>query len=148
MRKRSSSPLPAVMSARGDLENIRRTEASHIMSSSDAEMDEFELHVARKREHLNDRLAAYEKLLADEEDRRRLRKAQADVAAYLALWNKLQEVSRQTATDPTAFEQARVIFMTDGLKAFDAALLSLNELWSYNETLGKTKMEEAGAAST
>ncbi len=138
--------LDLVMNARGDLENIRRAEANHIMSNSDAEMNEFEQRIARKREHLNDSLAAYEKLVADEEDKRRLQKAQADVAAYLAFWDKIQVLSRQTATDPTAFEKARVIFITDGLKAFDAALLSLDQMWDYNETLGKAKMEEAGAA--
>ena len=138
--------IDTVASARGDLENIRRAEANHIMSNSDADMTAFEQRIASKRQHLNSRLAAYEKLISDDEDKRRWQQAKADVAAYLSVWDKILMVSRQTATDPTAFEKARVIFASDGLKAFDAALLSLDEMWRYNETVGKTKMQAAEAA--
>jgi len=140
--------LDLVVKARGDLENIRRAEANHIMSNTDAEMDAFEQRISSKREHLNSTLAAYEKLLADDEDKRRWQKAQANVTAYLAFWDKVQPLSRQTATYPTAFEKARVIFAIDGLRAFDAALLSLDEMWDYNGTLGTNTIRNADAAYT
>ncbi len=138
--------LDNVAQARGDLENIRRAEANHILTDSDEQMAAFEQRIARKREHLHSTLSAYEKLLSDDEDRRRWQKAQADVTAYLALWDQIQVLSRQTATDPAALEKARTLFANEGLQAFDAALHSLEAMWEYNESLGKTKVQEADAA--
>ena len=99
--------LDIVSEVRGDLENIRRAEANHILANSDEEMNAFEQRIASKREQLNSRLASYEKLLADDEDRQRWLQAQSSVAAYLVVWNKIQPLSRQTNTDPTAMEKAR-----------------------------------------
>ena len=140
--------LDNVVQVRGDLENIRRAEANHILTSSDEELTQFEQRIARKREHLFSTLAAYDKLVSDDEDKRRWQKAQADATAYLALWDKIQVISRQTATDPTATERARTLFAGDGRKAFDAALQSLEAMWDYNETLGAAKVRDAEAAYT
>ena len=138
--------LDVVSEVRGDLENIRRAEANHILANSDEEMNAFEQRIASKREQLNSRLASYEKLLADDEDRRLWLQAQSSVAAYLVVWNKIQPLSRQTNTDPTAMEKARSLFATDGLKTFDAALRSLEAMWDHNETLGQAKVRDADAA--
>ncbi len=135
--------LDNVAQVRGDMENIRRAEANHILSSSEQDMAALEQRIARDREHLRSTLAAYEKLVSDDEDKRRWLKVQADVATYLALWEQILVLSHQTATDSSALEKARSLFANDGSKAFDAALLSLEAMWTYNETLGQKKVQEA-----
>ena len=61
--------LDNVAQVRGDMENIRRAEANHILSNSEQDMAALEQRIARDREHLRSTLAAYEKLVSDDEDK-------------------------------------------------------------------------------
>ena len=94
--------LKVVATMRDNLNDIRRYESQHIMVSTEAEMDEFETRMAKSRIALDAALKGYEKLLSDDEDKKRWQATTAATAGYVALWDKLRPISRKTASDPSA----------------------------------------------
>jgi len=121
--------LKAVAAMRSDLGDIRRLEANHIMVSTEAEMDEFETRISKSRNSLETGLKGYEKLLSDDEDKKRWQAASSATAEYVALWDKLRPMSRKTATDPTAAEAAHKLLFGDSRKAFAAATAGFENMW-------------------
>jgi len=108
--------LKAVAAMRSDLGDIRRLETQHIMVNTEAEMDEFEKRIAKSHGSLDSRLKGYEKLISDDEDKKRWQAASAATAEYVALWDKLRPMSRKTITDPTAAEAAQKLLFAASRK--------------------------------
>ena len=94
--------LKVVATMRNNLKEIRLFESQHIMVSTEAEMDDFEKKIAQSRSTLDAGLKGYEKLLSDDEDKKRWQATTAATAGYVALWDKLRPISRKTASDPSA----------------------------------------------
>ena len=138
--------LKAVAAMRSDPGDIRRLEANHIMVSTEAEMDEFETRISKSRNSLETGLKGYEKLLSDDEDKKRWQAASSATAEYVALWDKLRPMSRKTATDPTAAEAAHKLLFGDSRKAFAAATAGFENMWEYNSQLGVKAAKDSQAA--
>ena len=138
--------LKAVAAMRSDLGDIRRLEANHIMVSTEPEMDEFETRISKSRNSLETGLKGYEKLLSDDEDKKRWQAASSATAEYVALWDKLRPMSRKTITDPTAAEAAQKLLFGDSRKAFAAATAGFETMWEYNEQSGVKAAKDSQAA--
>ncbi len=122
---------------------FRRWELRHALADDIAEMDRIEAEMARERKSMIDAIARYEKdMLVDDEDRRGLDATRQTFNAYLAVWDGGErELSRLTATDPTAEKKLKAMLAAN-LQAFQNAQKALDAWWQYNEKLGdKTRLE-------
>ena len=144
--EKTEPSLKAVATMRGNLNNIRRFESQHILVNTDAEMDEFEKNIAKARTDLDAALKGYEKMVSDDEDKKRWQQATVTTSEYLALWDKLRPISRRTIIDPTASAEAQKLLFGDSRKAFGAAWDSYVKMWEYNEQLGEKTAKESQAA--
>jgi len=138
--------LKAVATTRNNLNVIRRFESQHIMVNTSAEMDEFEQKISEARTKLDTALKSYEKMVSDDEDKKRWQQATTATAEYLAQWDKLRPLSRSTISDPTASAAAQKLLFGDSRKAFAGAIDALTGMWEYNEQLGEKAAKDSQAA--
>jgi methyl-accepting chemotaxis protein len=137
--------LKAVAAMQINLGDSRRLETQHIMVNTPEEKDEFEKRIAKLRSSLDTELKDYEKLLSDDEDKKRWQASSSAVAEYVALWEKLRSVSRKTATEPAAAEAAQKLLFGDSRKAYRVATASFEKMWEYNEQLGEKGAKDSQA---
>jgi methyl-accepting chemotaxis protein len=137
--------LKAVAAMQINLGDSRRLETQHIMVNTPEEKDEFEKRIAKLRSSLDTELKGYEKLLSDDEDKKRWQASSSAVAEYVALWEKLRSVSRKTATDPAAAEAAQKLLFGDSRKAYGVATAGFKKMWEYNEQLGEKGAKDSRA---
>ncbi|MEP7299744.1 MAG: methyl-accepting chemotaxis protein, partial [Burkholderiales bacterium] len=129
------------------LGDIRRYEYRHILSNSNAEMDDIEAKIAGSRKRVAEQLDKYAKdLISDDEDKRYLEQARSSIDAYYQEWDKLRPVSRQTVQDPSKAAQATALIIGPSAKAFEAAHAALAASWDYNVKLSDN--QDKASAST
>jgi len=138
--------LKAVAAMRTSLGDLRSVETQHIMVNTQTEKDELEKRIAKSRSSLDAGLKGYEKLLSDDEDKKRWQAASSATAEYVAFWEKLGPLSHKTATDPAAREAAQKLLFGDSRKAFAAATADVEKMWEYNEQLGGNAAKDSQAA--
>ena len=129
------------------LGNIRRYEFRHILSNTDAEMDELERKIADERKTIGENLDRFAKeLAADDENRRALAGVRAGVATYYAAWEKVRPVSRATSTDPARQAEASELMKGPSAKAFEALEAAIANWFSYN--LKQSQSQQKAAQDT
>jgi methyl-accepting chemotaxis protein len=91
-------------------------------------------------------VARYEKeLVSDPEDQRALESVKADATAYFAFWEQIRPLSRRSAEDPAALENARKLLMGPSHDAYRKADTALQTWWAYNVKLSGDQHKQAEA---
>ena len=125
----------------------RRKEFLHILAKDGATMDRLESESEALRKAVGAQIDKYEKEdVSDAEDKRRLDKTRAAVAAYFAHWDKLRAISRQTTTDPTKLDEAAALITGESARAFGEVDAAVQDWWNYNVKLSDD--ETAASRST
>ena len=127
--------------------DVRRYENRHILMHTIAEMDDVEAKIAAARLTVANAFDKYAKeLVSDEEDRRAFADVKAATARYEAIWEKIQPISREAATDPAKAEEATRMLLGDSAKAYADVRAALDTWWQHNLRLSSEN--EASATST
>ncbi|MDL2339434.1 MAG: HAMP domain-containing protein, partial [Pseudomonadota bacterium] len=137
---------PSLQSVRDWKESLTRhrlLEARHIFASSNVEMAKLETEITEVTALLKTQLAAYERLLENDSDRTMWQLAQTSTAAYLANWETLKALSRQTVTDPSKTAEANALFLGSAETAYAAASQSFDRAWAFNVALAETSASES-----
>jgi methyl-accepting chemotaxis protein len=126
---------------------MRRFESQHIMVDTAAEMDDMERRIAEQHQLLAQALDHYEKtLLSNEQDRADVAAMRAAVAAYYAVWEQIRPLSRRSAEDPSAQEQAQKLLFGPSRDAYARADEVLQQWWSHNSKLADDQEVKAEAS--
>jgi len=126
---------------------VRRLEFKHILSNTNAEMDQIEAEMAADRQASEAAFARYAKdLISDDEDKRDMEQALAAVHAYYAEWEKIRPVSRATATDPSKSAEAARMILGASQDLYFKANESVATWWQYNIKL--SDLETSAATTT
>ena len=147
----ADNTLPSVRlvhHVQGELDELRGLSALHIMTDSPKAMDALEARMVALRQQVEQQLAAYDKLVSDDTDRRNHGAVKAQLARYLAEHDKLLGVSRLTAKDPAAAEQARALLTGDSQQAFKQLDEAIDAWWAYNEKLAERAAQSAHASAS
>lgn len=128
----SDNWLPSMRAAQGMRfysAAYRIREARHIMAQSAEDMSAVEAEMADMVKEVAARSSEYEKLLSNEKDKNLYEDFRPHWQAYLALSQRLMEMSRQGRA-----EEARLFFGGELKKAFDAITAKLQEMVELNNT--------------
>jgi len=128
--------LDALAKVETNLGKQRRFEFRHVLANDMAEMDAIEAKLAAVRKELGVLFDRYEKdLVSDDTERQQFARVRATYTAYLAQWERLRPVSRQTATDPAKTAEATGLITGDSSKAFNAMHEEVEAWMAYNVKL-------------
>jgi methyl-accepting chemotaxis protein len=130
----------------GALSSVRQLEMQHLLAGDDAEMDQLEQRMADSKKALLDAVARYDKeLVSDPEDQRALELVKTEATAYFAFWDQARPLSRRSAQDPAALEQARKLLMGPARDAYRKADTAIQTWWAYNVKLSEVQAKQASA---
>jgi methyl-accepting chemotaxis protein len=122
----------------------RRQEYRHVLARDPGEMDKIETILETHRKDVAELLNRYDKeYVSDDEDKRRLEKVRAAVAAYFAQWEQLRPLSREAATDPGKLDEAAAFMTGPSGKAYDVVDAAVQEWWDYNLELSDKETRES-----
>jgi methyl-accepting chemotaxis protein len=128
----ATSNLPSVETAatmRDLLGEIRRSEARHVMSTNDQEMDAQETRIAVARKKLTELEAMEVKVFNSPPEVEALNAFKQHRDTWYAVWEKLRPISRKGAAGA---EEAQKIYTTEGSKAFNEAFADAQKLEDFN----------------
>ncbi|SFA84913.1 methyl-accepting chemotaxis protein [Pseudomonas sp. NFIX10] len=120
--------------------NYRLKENRHITADSEQERVTIEQEAEEAKKAFETRLATYEKLLSNAEDRQLFETTRNDWVAYLAVSKDLLALSRQNLT-----EQAHALLKGESKRQFDLVVNDLQKLVELNDA-GAGAASERGAA--
>jgi len=128
------------------LSNMRRYQWRHIVSTDPAEMSELETAFVADTKLVEGAIARYEQeLLSDDEDRRLLQDTAAKFKAYVADWEQVRSLSRQTVQDQSKEAEAVRLMKGDSTKAFTAVQAAVDRWWDYNVKLSDQQAKVSAA---
>ena len=120
------------------LADLRQFELRHILSNTDAQMDEVETKMTDLRKSVTANLDKYAKdLVSDDEDKRAMGDVRASLTAYYAVWEKVRPVSRLKVTDPSKTQEATKLTLGTSLKVYETTHAAIGKWWAYNVKLSK-----------
>ena len=134
--------LNAVRAWQDGLDHIRAVQAKHLLAQRDDEMSTLEADVRKTADKLQANVAAYEQLLSNDEDKRLWQAVGASVNRFLAQWEALRQVSRQTPGQPEKAEEARRLFIGESEKLFNEARQAVDAEWLFNTGLAEQLAQE------
>ncbi|MFL7961517.1 methyl-accepting chemotaxis protein [Pseudomonas kielensis] len=120
--------------------NYRLKENRHITADSEQERVTIEQEAEEAKKAFETRLATYEKLLSNAEDRQLFETTRNDWVAYLAVSKDLLALSRQNLT-----EQAHALLKGESKRQFELVVNDLQKLVELND-VGAGAASERGAA--
>ncbi len=129
--------LQAVRSWQEATDNIRMQQAKHIMANTEAQMSTLEASIGQAAERLKGNVAAYEKLLSNDEDKRLWQDVVATTNAFLVSWDRLKAISRLTPTDPSKAEEASSFFAGESESRYKASAAAIDKEWEFNVALAR-----------
>ncbi|WP_415879673.1 methyl-accepting chemotaxis protein [Methylomonas sp. TEB] len=121
----------------GEISGIRAHVWQHLTETDDTAMAGVEQEIDEKRANIDKRLSDYEKLLADDEDKKLLQDDKASLAEYDKLRLKIRDLSRQNKN-----AEARTVMMGNQ-PVVDKLLDAFKNHSEYNQRLGKNSSNEA-----
>jgi CHASE3 domain sensor protein len=129
----AANRLPSIRTlaaVRAAANQIRRAEPDHLLSLSDAEMDDIDKRLASGKDELTKQEAAYAGLIATPEERTLFEEMQKARGAFLATQPKLLELSRG---GEKTFDQAKAYFRGESRQAYNAYSESIQRAIDYND---------------
>ncbi len=124
--------LRVVADVRRHLQDVRRIESQHMMSTTAKEAQDFEQRIEKAHAGIRDALKAYEPLVADATDRANWQEVQKLAAAYEAIWPRMRDASAKVRGDIGLLGEAKAILYGDARTAFNASQKALDQFWEYN----------------
>ncbi|WP_053157546.1 methyl-accepting chemotaxis protein [Pseudomonas sp. Pf153] len=120
--------------------SYRLKENRHIAADSEQERTTLEQEAEEAKKAFETRLATYEKLLSNAEDRQLLDATRTDWVAYLAVSKDLFALSRQNLT-----QEAQALLKGESKRVFDLVTADLQKMVEFNDA-GAAKASEHGTA--
>lgn len=120
--------MRAAQAMRFYVAQYRLREMRHVLAQTPAERTRIEQEATQMLKELEDRKVAYEKLLANQEERRLYDAFMANWGRYQALSNTLLDMSRQDRT-----EDARALLAGEQKQMFDALSNDIQQMVQLNE---------------
>ena len=137
--------LPSIKKL-GDLRaaanQMRRTEADHVMSVDTAEMDSIEQKLAEQASKFAEYQTSYEKLISGAEERALYEEFRKLREAYVAQQVRLVKLSR--GGDKTA-EETKALFRGDSRSTFNAMAAQIGKMVDFNAAGSDAASAQAGA---
>ncbi|QSB01648.1 MCP four helix bundle domain-containing protein [Methylomonas sp. EFPC1] len=121
----------------GEISGVRAHVWQHLTETDDTAMAGVEQEIDEKRANIDKLLSNYEKLLADDEDKKLLQDDKASLAEYDKLRLKIRDLSRQNKN-----AEARTVMMGNQ-PVIDKLLDAFKNHSEYNQRLGKNSSNEA-----
>ncbi|NOV31523.1 methyl-accepting chemotaxis protein [Methylomonas sp. ZR1] len=121
----------------GEISGVRAHVWQHLTETDDTAMAGVEQEIDEKRANIDKLLSNYEKLLADDEDKKLLQDDKASLAEYDKLRLKIRDLSRQNKN-----AEARTVMMGNQ-PVVDKLLDAFKNHSEYNQRLGKNSSNEA-----
>jgi len=132
-----------------DLATIRRLEFRHILANDEKSMGELEPAMAEAKRKIAQEFDRYAKeLISDDEDKRNMEAARTSVDKYLATWEGVRALSRQTIQHPEMADKARQAIEGESRQALNAALEAIKKTYDYNIKLSDQQAASAAATSS
>ncbi|TXT36652.1 MAG: methyl-accepting chemotaxis protein [Comamonadaceae bacterium] len=144
-RVNTTPSLIAVRHWEASINDIRTLQAKHIMAQTDAEMTQIETAIRDASQTLKRDVDAYKALLSNAEDERLWKVVMSSTEQFVAGWEKLKTVSRQTASNPDKAEEARQLFIGEDEHAFKAAEAAIGAEWKFNVVLAEELIKDGEA---
>ncbi|MBT9594891.1 MAG: MCP four helix bundle domain-containing protein [Vitreoscilla sp.] len=126
-------------------DKIRMLQAMHIMAPTGAEMTKLEGAIQLASEQLKQGVAQYERLLSNDEDKRLWQDVISSSEAFVAGWDKLKLISRQSAANPAKAQEAREVFVGEAELLHQATSAAIHKEWIFNVDLARQLADEGRA---
>jgi len=134
--------VQAIMNLRTDIGEIRRLQLMHILSNSDAAMNNYEERIKARLNTTQGDEARYQKLISSTDERRLFELTRDQWLQFLADHQKLISLSRQNQK-----EQAREMASDSSAKGMETITGLLNQLVQLNVDGGEAARKEAVSVS-
>jgi methyl-accepting chemotaxis protein len=141
----AANTTPSLASVKGwqeQLDELRTLQAKHIMANTDAEMAAVEAAVQQASDKLKRGVSDYEKLLSNDEDKRLWQAVIGATDTFIAGWEPLRAISRQTPNNPAKAEEARLLFVGASEAQYQAAGNAIDKEWAFNTGLANQQASE------
>ncbi len=143
----AASSTGALYRAQRAIDEVRGLSALHLLARNASEQAALERQIQFRRQVIVRELAAWDRRVSDDTDRRHREAVKALLAVLWQTLDRLVVVSRLSTNDAAAAEQARQLLAGEAQQAFQALGEALEAWWSFDETRGQDRAQRDHATA-